>query len=148
VRQLRWTDIDLEEAEVFWRGDADKIGYEHRNPLHPELLPILTTARAVADLTGDLFLFHCPRKSTEPMNRQDACKLWRSIADRSGIKAGSRIGTHSFRRAFANRLREAPLRDLKDLGGWKTEKTVVGTYQQPDQNAQRVALQRLDSANG
>jgi hypothetical protein len=36
-----------------------------------------------------------------------------------------------------------PLRELKDLGGWKTEKTVIGTYLQPDQDAQRAALERL-----
>jgi hypothetical protein len=56
---------------------------------------------------------------------------------------GSRIGMHSFRRAFANRLRDVPLRELKDLGGWKTEQTVIGTYLQPDQEAQRAALNRL-----
>src|SRR5215467_4022692 len=75
--------------------------------------------------------------------RNAACKLWRRIADAAGIKAGSRIGTHSFRRAFANRLRDVPMRELKDLGGWKTEKTVIGTYLQPDQDAQRAALERL-----
>ena len=32
---------------------------------------------------------------------------------------------------------------LKDLGGWKTEQTVIGTYLQPDQEAQRTALERL-----
>ena len=68
----------------------------------------------------------------EPTTRQEAAKLWRSIADAVGIEAGSRMGTHSFRRAFANRLRNVPMRELKDLGGWKTEKTVIGTYLQPD----------------
>jgi integrase len=70
-------------------------------------------------------------------------KFWRSIADAAGIEAGSGIDTHSFRRAFANRLRDVNLRDLKDLGGWKTKKTVVGTYLQPDEDAQRSALERL-----
>ncbi|HSQ30242.1 MAG TPA: hypothetical protein VLN49_10350, partial [Gemmatimonadaceae bacterium] len=72
-----------------------------------------------------------------------------SVADAAGIKEGSGIGTHAFRRAFANRLRDVNLRDLKDLGGWKTSQTVVGTYQQPDQDAQRAALERLTgSKNG
>jgi integrase len=65
------------------------------------------------------------------------------IADASGTAAGSGMGTHSFRRAFANRLRDVPMRELKDLGGWKTVKTVIGTYLQPDQDAQRAALERL-----
>jgi len=71
------------------------------------------------------------------MTRDDAADLWRSIADASGIKVGSRIGTHAFHRAFANRLRDVNLRDLKDLGGWKCAQTVVGTYLQPDQHGQR-----------
>jgi integrase len=77
------------------------------------------------------------------MTRNEANKLWRAIADTAGIKDVSRLGTHSFRRAFANRLRDVPLRELKDLGGWKTEKTVIGTYLQPDENAQRADLERL-----
>lgn len=77
------------------------------------------------------------------MSREGACKLWRAIAHAAGIKAGGRVGTHSFRRAFANRLRDVPRRELKHFGGWKTEKTVIGTYLQPDQDAQRAALDRL-----
>jgi hypothetical protein len=33
------------------------------------------------------------------------------------------------RRAFANSIKGAPLRDQKDLGGWKTTKTLVDIYQ-------------------
>lgn len=77
------------------------------------------------------------------MTRHDARDLWRAVADAVGIKKGSRIGAHSFQRAFANRLRDVPLKDLTTLGGWKTGQTVVGTYQQPDQDAQRSALNRL-----
>lgn len=110
---------------------------------HPELVTVLERGRAVAELTGDVFVFPCPRDVNEPMTRDDAADLWRAIADAVGIKEGSRIGTHSFRRAFANRLRDVPLRELKDLGGWKTEQTVIGTYLQPDQDTQRAALDKL-----
>jgi hypothetical protein len=36
---------------------------------------------------------------------------------------------------------------LKDLGGWKSERTVVSVYLRPDEQAQRTALARL-AANG
>jgi hypothetical protein len=77
------------------------------------------------------------------MTRDMAALLWQTIADAAGIQEGSRIGMHSFRRAFANRLRDVPLRELKDLGGGGRRKTVIGTYLQPDQDAQRCALERL-----
>lgn len=140
VRQLRWADIDVEGAAVLWRADVDKIGYEHRNPLHPELLPLLARGKAVAQLTGDVWLFPNPSDGTKPMAREQASGLWRAIADAAGLPKGVRLGTHSFRRAFANRLRNVSLRELKDLGGWKTQETVVSVYLQPDQEAQRRAL--------
>ena len=61
-----------------------------------------------------------------------------------GFRRHERHGWHSCRRAFANRLRHASLRDLKDLGGWKSEQTVVAVYQQPSESAQRTALLALD----
>ena len=61
----------------------------------------------------------------------------------AGIPAGERYGWHSFRRAFANALRNVPLRDLKDLGGWKTEQTVVAVYLKVDEQSQRTALAKL-----
>jgi len=51
---------------------------------------------------------------------------------------------HSFRRAFANTLRDVSLRDLKDLGGWKSTRTVVQVYQQPSEDAQRRGLAALN----
>jgi integrase len=149
VRQLRWSDIDLARQTVRWRPEVDKIQYDHTNPLHPEIVALLTQARTIAEVTGELagdaFLFPSSAHEGEPMTRQEACKLWRRIADAAGIALGDRMGTHSFRRAFANRLRDVNLRDLKDLGGWKTEKTVVSVYLQPDEDSQRAALARLTS---
>ncbi|HEY9226272.1 MAG TPA: tyrosine-type recombinase/integrase [Gemmatimonadaceae bacterium] len=56
VRQLAWTDIDLKAKTVHWRADVDKVGYDHRNPLHSELVPLLERAHAIAELTGDAWL--------------------------------------------------------------------------------------------
>jgi len=43
--------------------------------------------------------------------------------------------------AFANALRNVPLRELKDLGGWKSEKTLITVYLRPDErrNVSRLA---------
>jgi integrase len=45
VRQLRWDDLDLVSETVHWRADVDKVGYDHRNPLHSEFVPILERAQ-------------------------------------------------------------------------------------------------------
>jgi hypothetical protein len=58
------------------------------------------------------------------------------------IFAGQRFGWHSCRRAFCNELRDVNLRDLKDPGGWKSERTIVSADLQPSGDAQRAALHR------
>ena len=44
------------------------------------------------------------------------------VADAAGIQEGSRIGTRSFRRAFANRLRDVPLRELTWVAGRRSRR--------------------------
>jgi len=54
--------------------------------------------------------------------------------------SGQGRGWHALRRHFASELRQAPLRDLCDLGGWKNPQTVLTCYQRPSEEAQRAAL--------
>ncbi len=48
VRLLRWTDIDFEHQVVRWRGENDKIGYEHETWLTPGAVEALQAARRFA----------------------------------------------------------------------------------------------------
>jgi len=145
IRQLRWSDVDLTGARIHWRGDVDKIGYDHWNPLHPTALELLKAERARSSAIGEAWIFDVHGQA---LSRQGVRSMWRRIAEKAGIPEGERHGWHSCRRAFANRLRNASLRDLKDLGGWKTEQTVVAVYQQPSESAQRTALLALSAATG
>jgi integrase len=49
-------------------------------------------------------------------------------------------GWHSLRRKFATELKNAPLRDLQALGGWKDPMTIVKCYQKPDDVTMAEAL--------
>ena len=151
IRQLQWSDVDLENARVHWRGEVDKIGYDHWNPLHPVAVEALRAERSRVAAIGEAWVFDVPGKPSsprKPLSRQGVRSLWRRIAENAGLPERERYGWHSLRRAFANRLRHASLRDLKDLGGWKTEQTVVAVYQQPSESAQRAALLALDGDGG
>ena len=148
IRQLRWSDIDLEAGVIRWRAETDKIGYAHRNPMHPELVTFLKHERARAGAIGEAWVFPSDTDPAQPAHRDYALKkVGPDLRDAAGIPAGERYGWHSFRRAFANALRDVPLRELKDLGGWKTERTLVTVYLQPDEQAQRTALGKL-ATNG
>ena len=49
---------------------------------------------------------------------------------------------HSLRRKFATELKDEPLKDLCQLGGWKDPQTVLKCYQTADEESMREALSR------
>lgn len=142
LRQLRWSDVDLETARIHFRGEADKIGLDHFNPLHPVAVAILKRERARAQAIGDAWIFPAARNAAKPLSRDAVSNLWKRLAVKAKLPIGERYGWHSCRRAFANRLRRAPLRDLQDLGGWKTSATLLTVYLRADESAQREALEQ------
>lgn len=146
IRLLRWTDIDLDAGRIHWRGENDKIDYDHKNPLHPAAIAALRAERARTGVIGAAWVFPAPRAKDagKPWSEHAVVNLWKRIAVKANIPTSERYGWHSFRRAFANALRDVSLRDLKDLGGWKSTRTVVQVYQQPSEDAQRRGLEALN----
>jgi hypothetical protein len=65
---------------------------------------------------------------------------WEEARTRAGLAHISRLGWHALRRKFASELKRTPLRDLCELGGWKSPSTVLKCYQQPDEATMRDAL--------
>ena len=128
LRQLRWSDVDLEAARIHFRGENDKIGHDHWNPLHPIAVAILKQERARTSAIGDAWIFPAARDASQPLSRDAVTNLWKRLAVKAKLPIDERYGWHSCRRAFANRLRRAPLRDLQDLGGWKTSATLLTVY--------------------
>lgn len=146
LRQLRWSDVDFEGRRLHWRGEVDKIGLDHWNPITDEAVSMLKRERARIATIGDAWIFPDPRtkrdkRELEPLSRYGAVDLWRRLAATAKLPSEERYGWHSCRRAFANRLRKAPLKDLQGLGGWKTSATVLNVYLQHDEGAQREALE-------
>jgi integrase len=152
IRNLRFSDVDLEGKRIHWRGENDKIGLDHWNPLHSEVVEALKAHKAVLELvqncplTGE-WIFPALKDPSKPMPRETAHKMWKRLASAAKLPVGERYGWHSFRRAFSNRLHRsgAPFRDLQDLGGWKSPKTLTEVYLLPDEEAQRRALEGAES---
>lgn len=140
IRQLRWSDIDLDAGRIHFRGESDKIGHDHWNPLHAQAAAVLKRERSRAPAIGDAWIFPSARDSSQPMPRDTAQRLWQRLATKAKLPENERYGWHSLRRAFANRYRRAPLRDLQDLGGWKSAATLLNVYLRADEDAQREVL--------
>lgn len=141
VRQLRWSDVDLERKRIHWRGNLDKVANDHYNPLTDEAVSILKRERTSEPRIGDAWIFPAARDAAQPLSHDAVRNLWKRLAVAAELPAGERYGWHSLRRAFANRLRRAPIKDLQGLGGWKTAVTLLTVYLQHDEDAQREALE-------
>ena len=53
IRQLRWSDIDLEGGAIRWRAEHEKTGYGHVTPLSADATAILEEAREWNPGTGN-----------------------------------------------------------------------------------------------
>lgn len=92
IRLLAWSDIDQAGDRIHWRGENDKIGNDHWTPIHDELAPMLAQARAIAEFTGERWVFPSPRDSRRPLSAHAVVNLWQRLAPKAGIPTGERYG--------------------------------------------------------
>jgi integrase len=141
VRQLRWSDVDLEKAVVNWRAETDKIGFAHLTPLSEEAVSTLGLLRRNSPKIGDCWIFPSPTNAERPLPREIATDWWREAEKLAELEHVPGMGFHSARRKFANDLKPSTnLRDLAYMGGWKSPVTLLTVYQQPDLEVQRASL--------
>ncbi|MCY4397752.1 MAG: site-specific integrase [Gemmatimonadetes bacterium] len=142
IRQLRWSDIDIDARTIRWRGEHEKTGYEHRTPMTAMARAVLVEARRHNPGIGDAPVMPAPKKDPFAcMSRSLARDWWKRAERLAGLDPKRGRGWHSLRRKFASDLMEVPLKVLCDLGGWKTAQTVLQCYQRPDEDRLRKALE-------
>jgi integrase len=143
IRRLRWSDLDLDRQRcVRWRAETDKTRYEHVTPLTAEAITMLAAERKRQASIGDSWVFPSLTDPAKPWSRYYASAVWNELAATAELPTGKRYGWHALRRQFASELKHTPLNDLCALGGWKSPKTVLECYIQPDETTQRAALEQ------
>ena len=140
IRQLRWSDIDLDGGRIRWRGKHEKTRYEHRTPITAEAQAVLDEARRQSPGIGDVPLLPAPKDPSACVRRSLVRDWWNKAVAVAGLEPKRGRGWHSLRRKFASDLMDQPLKVLCELGGWKTAQTVLHCYQQADENRLRQAL--------
>ena len=148
IRQLRWSDVDLEGGVVRWRAEHEKSGYEHRTPVTAEAIVVLEEARKRNPGIGDALVLPAPGNPSTCVRSGRARSWWRRAERLAGLEPKHRRGWHSLRRKFASDLMDQPLKVLCELGGWKTAQTVLQCYQRPDEGQLRKALERRRRIRG
>ena len=141
IRQLRWSDIDLEGGVVRWRAEHDKSGYEHRTPVTAEALAALEEARKRNPGIGDAPVLPSPWDRSRCVSCSWTQRWWEKAVALAGLESKRGRGWHSLRRKFASDLMDQPLKVLCELGGWKEAKTVLHCYQRADEAQLRKALE-------
>jgi integrase len=139
VRLLRWADIDSEDQLVRWRGENDKIGYEHKTWLTAEAVQALQAARRSRAVISE-WVFPGPSDLGKPISRHLLRDWWERGQKVAKLPVEPGRGWHSLRRQFATEMKHAPLKDLCALGGWKSPQTVLTCYQRADSLSMQQAL--------
>ncbi len=93
IRLLRWSDVDWEKNSIRWRGENDKIGFEHVTPLTAAAKEALSRARKVQGAIGDSWVFPAPENPSLPVSRHLVRDWWErgeNLAEISS-RAGARL---------------------------------------------------------
>ena len=140
VLQLRWSDVQLDHGRVRWRAESDKLREEHDTPLSATAIEWLRRERRERAQLGDGWIFASPKNPARPISRHRARTWWTRMEALAGLTPEPGRGWHSLRRKFATELKHTPLRDLAQLGGWKSPQTILKCYQRADDATLRAAL--------
>ena len=140
VLQLRWSDVQLDQGRIRWRAESDKLREEHDTPLSATAVEWLRRARRERAQLGDGWVFASPINPAKAISRHRARTWWNRMEVRAGLAPEPGRGWHSLRRKFATELKGTPLRDLAQLGGWKSAQTILKCYQSADEATLRRAL--------
>jgi integrase len=140
IRQLRWSDIDLDQKTVVWRAPTDKVGFEHTTYITEAAVEALERARTDHPGIGSAWVMPAPRDGSKPCSRDLVRAWWYRAERKAGLERIRGLGWHGLRRKFATDLKDVPLVDLGALGGWKRPETILRLYQQPDLETQQAAL--------
>ena len=140
IRQLLWSDIDLDARTIRWRAETEKTGYQHVTPITEPAAVALRSVQATRPGIGDAPIFPADKNPGQSVDRFRPTKWWSKAEVAAELEPKRGRGWHSLRRKFASDLMHQPLKVLCQLGGWKSPQTILMCYQQPDEEQLRAAL--------
>jgi integrase len=76
TRLLKWSDVAIEAKTIRWRGENDKIGFEHVTWLTPAALQALEQARRERPVIGEAWVFGAPGDASQPVSRHLMRDWW------------------------------------------------------------------------
>src|SRR2546426_11163922 len=139
-RNLFWDDVDFDAGTIRWRAANDKKGYEQVVPMSNAVKRVLTAARRAQQTIGNTPVFPAPKNPAQPGGRH-VLDGWPRKAYRLARLTPPPAGMwHSLRRKWATERKGYPVKDVAFAGGWRSERTVLSSYQQADAETVRQVV--------
>jgi len=151
IRQLQWSDINLEAGLIRWRAATDKKGYERVYPVAESVREALAAWRRDNPAIGQAWIFPAPKNAKKPCSRHLLDDWLRKAYTLAGLEPPKGGMWHPFRRKWATERKHYPLKDVAEAGGWSDLRSVQ-TYTQTDEETIRTVIlnptHRLAAAGG
>lgn len=139
-RNLLWGDVDFESGAIRWRAAHDKKGYEQVVPMSEGVKEALSAAGRARQAIGNTPVFPAPRNAAQPCGRHLLDGWLRKAYELAGLTRQAGGMWHTLRRKWATERKGYPIKDVTFAGGWRTERTVLGSYQQADAETVRQVV--------
>jgi len=139
-RNLLWGDVDFEAGAIRWRAAHDKKGYEQVVPMSEGVKEALAAARRAQGAIGNTPVFPAPRNPARACGRHLLDGWLRKAYELAGLTRQPGGMWHTLRRKWATERKGYPIKDVTFAGGWRAERTVLGSYQQADAETVRQVV--------
>jgi integrase len=139
-RNLFWDDVDFDAGKIRWRAANDKKGYEQVVPMSNAVKRALTAARRAQQTIGNTPVFPAPKNPAQPCGRHVLDGWLRKAYQLAELTPQPGGMWHCLRRKWATERKGYPVKDVAFAGGWRTERTVLSSYQQADAETVRQVV--------
>jgi integrase len=139
LRELQWTDVDLETEMILWRGETDKMGLEMHRPATVRVIRYLRVWRKRCP--SSVWVFPAPKDASRPVPKETVDKWTQQLYDAAGLIRPDHAGWHSFRRKWASERKGHPIPDLMVAGGWASAEALMRYLKTDDETIAQVVHQ-------
>jgi integrase len=139
LRYSDWVPGEATFGVLRWRADSDKLRRESRTPVTPEVRDVLEKILQQRSGDGEAYLFPAP-DSDGHVAVTLASRWFRKAEAAAKLTRRENFGFHSLRRMFATKLKGESIKDVAELGGWKSTQVLQSLYQRADQESMERVL--------
>jgi integrase len=139
-RNLFWDDSRFDAGTIHWRAAHDKQGYEQVVPMTDSVQQALSAAQRAQQTIGNTAVFPAPKNPMQSCGRYVLDGWLRKAYQLAGLPRQPGGIWHSLHRNWATEQKGYPIKDVALAGGWRTERTVLSSYQQADAETVRQVV--------